>query len=629
MDTFVARVWTEPSLCSPVPLADAVARVVAELPALNAAFRVETGSWCGPGGLSIEWAASVAVDTSCLIQYFATERGGVLLFGDTPVPDASGDQDRNAAARVVWQTHLRGGAAAIHQLDGCFAAVVFDAQAGSVEVCADLIGQRALRLAETSAGAFLSPHDACLVACGAASLCLDPVSLLSCLVVENSIQARSLLKDVQGLEGNDVLRFRPGAKLERARFKKLDFSNRIAARDVRAQQQCRDAAIEHIMHSVASWARSGRLLRCELTAGIDSRASLACLLGAGAASFVEAVTSGGQESVDMRTAKQLARLAGVKHSLLPAASDNTDAFRANATLRAFVTNGETDAKRTAKPLAPWDPDGAIRVDGSASEVFRGFFYPYMGPSGVAPDEPERLLELMLQRRLRRFAKVPLADEALRAQLRERLQSCFSEYFTLSSNGNDAIDMFYLFERCAHWGAQARRASWSAARNPLLVPTAVREAYRMPAPIGHWAGLHRELIRRYFPAGNRPLINGSRPLFFEGPGKLRSGARLGLTVLRSGIDKVNHRLNRGSRTQYAAQADLFAGALYPVVSELLTASNAASQYSLGHSGARRILEEHRTHKNHLALLGYAVTHEVYLEFLRRVRPVALASVTPTQ
>lgn len=619
MDTLVVRVQTD----EPRParsLEDALLRVGAALPALGVEFRITSGVWRPAPKLSLQWAVRQPVETSCMVAALAmpsgapvTEDGGVLLFGEVDAAPSAA-----SAAEHVWKVYTEGGVAAVQVLDGCFSALIADARLGAVHVVSDLIGQRALRIAEQDGSFYLSPHDACLVACGAATVEFDATSALSCLVLENSLGARPLLRGVRGLEGNDWVTFLPAARPKFQRVPKLDFSARLPEGDRRAIALCRDDIVAHIVASTRQWAQSGRTLRCELTAGIDSRASLACLLAAGARARVEAITSGGLQSSDFRTAARLAELAGVRHMRLPDASPDTGSFVQNGTLRAFATNGETDCKRSARALPEWQPDGPIRVEGSSSEVYRGYFYQYAGLSGIAPSAPEALAHLMLTRRYRRFSKVPVAEEQIRSELRLRLVRTFEEYAALSSNGNDALDAFYLFERCAHWSAHVKRATWQVSRNPLLVPSAIRLAFKLPPPVGQHSGIHGELIRRYFPASASVWINGARPLFTEGPGWARGALRLALVAAHAGLEVARQRVSAARRTQNATQADLFAGALYPVVHELLTASGSVTRDALGDAGVQRVLDEHRTRKNQLALLGYAVTQELFANLLRRVR-----------
>ncbi len=67
----------------------------------------------------------------------------------------------------------------------------------------------------------------------------------------------------------------------------------------------------------------------------------------------------------------------------------------------------------------------------------------------------------------------------------------------------------------------------------------------------------------------------------------------------------------------AQADLFAGALFPTVHDLLTASDSVASATLGKNGVRRVLEKHRTGSSQLAVIGYAVTQELYFNLLKRL------------
>lgn len=613
MDSFLVRIVTQSAWREPTSLAQALTKVNAELPSLGAEFRVDHGIWQTGQGLMLEWATSTAVGTSCLVEHFECDRGGVLLFGEITSEEVS-----ISAARFAWETYRARGVIAVHELDGCFSAVIYDAQAAAIHAVSDLIGQRALRMSEHASGYHLSPHDACLVASGAASIDMDTTSSLSCLVLESSLRVHPLLSNVRGLEGHEVLVFNPNANVMTRRLPRLDLAARIDARDRNRQVQCLDEATTRIVESTKTWACSGRTLRCELTAGIDSRASFASVLGAGAAPFVEAVTSGGVDSVDFRTAQRLARLAHVRHSRLSDAVDDTSSFLANGTLRAFVTNGETDCKRAARPLPKWNPDGPIRVEGSSSEMFRGFFYQYAGFSGIAPNDPSSLTNLLLRRRYRRFGKIPVADEQIRRALKQRLLDTFTELVEASLNGNDALD---LFERCAHWCSHVKRASWSTSRNPLLVPSAIRLAYTLPPPIGHRSGIHAALIRRHFPAGAKVLINGTRPLSTEGPGLVRGTLRLGLGATHNVIEQTRQRYFYKSKTHSVVQADLFAGALFPTAYDLLTASDSVAGATLGKNGVRRILEEHRARSNQLAVIGYALTQELYFKLLKRLHHMA--------
>src|SRR5690606_17699551 len=102
----------------------------------------------------------------------------------------------------------------------------------------------------------------------------------------------------------------------------INFKDRIDVRDKTAQHQCREQIADSIIRASLPWAQSGRPIRCELTAGLDSRASLACLVAANAQSRTVAITSGAPDSVDVRTAAKLAQLAGAEHLVLHSPTDD-------------------------------------------------------------------------------------------------------------------------------------------------------------------------------------------------------------------------------------------------------------------------------------------------------------------
>lgn len=615
MDTFILRISKVPAEVSPgesAPAADALgralSRVLRALPDLGMPFDVVEGPWRGKGLLG-DWALTRPQRGSSLVSVHETERLGILLFGEV-----FGEAE---PIDTLTSAFLSGGANAVRALDGCFGVIIWDKHTAKLSVVSDLIGQRALRFAETNDALWLSPHDTCLVAAGAVTVEFDPVSALSCLVLENSLQARSVLRGVTGLEGNVSLTWSANLGVQRAKLPKLDLQSRISPKDQDAQRACRDSVIERIVAASTAWANSVNQIRCELTAGIDSRATLACLLAARVDDKVLAVTSGAPDTVDMRTAVQLAKLAGIRHEVLPASSEDPNDFIANLRLRAFANNGESDGKRATKRLPTWRPDEYTRVEGTSGEIFRGFYYPYFGPTGIAPDSVDRVVSVLLARRARRFSVTPVAAPEYRGKLRERLEHCFQDYAEISHNGNDLLDLFYLFERTAHWSAHVRRGTWSSTRNVFLVPSAVREAYRLPSPWGTTVNIHAPLIKRYFPASRWVLINGAKPLDLEGPGRLRTASRLALTAGQAVFERAAKRLRGKPTTSGAAQ--LFAGALLPVLRDLMTPVDSVTTQTLGEVGTKQILKEHANSQKHAALLGYAATLEAFRLLLNDVRP----------
>ena len=100
------------------------------------------------------------------------------------------------------------------------------------------------------------------------------------------------------------------------------------------------------------------------------------------------------------------------------------------------------------------------------------------------------------------------------------------------------------------------------------------------------------------------------------GELLAACAVAMLVGQTAIQRVNKCLARKPTT---APADLYAGPLHPVLSDLLAGEAWVARGLMGAAGVRRVLDEHKTARKHGALLGYASTIEVYRELLQEVAP----------
>lgn len=623
METFIARISSNVPEGGEAPehreraLEAALERVRSQLPAFDVAWQCTTGSLRLPQQRRlVSWAALTPAAAASTWSVARSPAATALVMGEVFAPGSAGQNVADAFSSR--------GAEGVARLDGCFGAVIIDPQGGHVWLASDLLGRLALRLARRDNDWFISAHDACLVATGAVAIEFDPIALVSSAVVENSLGARSYLKGIVGLEGNDIARIDVTGELMRTRVPKLELGSRLDPRDSEGARRVREEAVDRCVDAARHLIAHRSAVRVALTAGLDSRASLAILLGAGARSSLHTITSGGERSLDFRTAKRVARLAGVQHSRLTPTTATADAFMDHARLLAFVMNGDTDAKRAARPLPRWTRGHTTGVEGTAGEVYRGYYYQYFGFTGTIPNDPRSASQLMLSRRFRRFKRLPLASEHLRTGFAERLREVFDEYASLSSAGSDLVDLFYIFERCAHWGARAFRGSWSHTINPFLVPSALRTAYRLPAPVGRTSAFHAIAIRRYFPEAYWVPINGGSVLALEGPGRLRYATRQSLVGLGYLKERLRRRFDRAARTADHRLADIFAGALYEPIRAQLGVEGSVVESVFSRSGVAAVLQEHRTRNNQLALLGYWVTQALFQQLLQQVQPRPSAS-----
>lgn len=595
-------------------LGSALQRVQAALPALGVKTRCTTGSLPLPEhGLLVSWAMLAPEEpASSTLSWFHSPDCAVLVSGEVFTP--------GHPARVIAETYAAHGITAVAAADGCFGVVIVDVRAGQVWVASDVLGRRALRWVERERDWLISAHDLSLVAAGGVAVELDPIALVSSAVLESSLGARSLLKGITGLEGNDIVCLGAAARPVRTRLPKLDFSGRLDPRDRDGIRRTRDEAVTSTVEVARNLVVSLPSIRASLTAGLDSRAALAILLGAGARPLLHTVTTGGAHSLDVRTAQRLAQLAGVSHRRPTSTEVATpDGFIEHVRLCAFAMNGDTDAKRATRRVPSWSRDQGAAVEGTAGEVYRGYYYQYFGLTGTVPNDVHHAAQVMLSRRYRRFKRIPLASEHFRVGLSERLHGVFEEYAALSSTGSDLVDLFYVFERCAHWGARAFRSTWSRIINPFLVPSALRAAYRLPAPVGRNSAFHALAIRRYFPAAYWIPVNGGPLLALEGPGKARFATRQALAGFGYLKEELYRRWDRDALTTNHTHADLFAAELHDPIRSLLLSDGSVVAEVFSKLGVERVLREHQEKKNHLAMLGYWVTHAVFEQLARQLVP----------
>jgi hypothetical protein len=90
------------------------------------------------------------------------------------------------------------------------------------------------------------------------------------------------------------------------------------------------------------------------------------------------------------------------------------------------------------------------------------------------------------------------DDALQTEIDNRMEETLADLARLSSDFHDLCDLFYLYERFAHWAPTSRLPGFK--RQCLLLERAglVTAALRFPSPVGDRCLLQHELIRRFLP-----------------------------------------------------------------------------------------------------------------------------------
>jgi hypothetical protein len=577
----------------------AVSAVSASLPPLGSPARIETVTLPDLRAAFATLKPEVDVAPS-LIQHESDAALTVLTLGDqagTP-----------SLASAVLQTYRRAGIDGVAAMDGNLSAVVMDREARCIWVVGTLLGHRSLFYHSDAETFLVSPHDLTLIATRRFPIVIDPISLASMAACDWSLGGRSLVKGVFRCHPLEVVRWQEGELTRRALAQPFE-NERIDRRDARGIQRQVDRVADRTMEYVESQVAGLSRVQCSLTAGMDSRAVFAALCGAKGAGAIEATTSGGERSLDVVVARRLARMVGASHRQQEPAAPTTEDFVGSTRLRAFFCNGDTNAKRSMTRLPRVDPSREWSAGGNGGEIYRGFFYQYFGMTGVAPRSTSQLAERLLSWRFRRLAKLPFADLVFAAGVRDRLLDALRLAERCSSDPYDIADLLYLFERYGRWGSAPAALPWQRAWTPFESIAAIREAFRLPSPVGKRCTLHATLVRRFLPArAYWTPINGGQLLALDGDGRARYALRQALNGGSLVVQRVRRRLHKEARQGDDMKAEFLTGPLRESSRDLLLEDGSISQMLFGRSGVHQLFDA--AHREGLAVLGVLLTAEMW-------------------
>jgi hypothetical protein len=247
--------------------------------------------------------------------------------------------------------------------------------------------------------------------------------------------------------------------------------------------------------------------------------------------------------------------------------------------------------------------------GRGGEIFRGFFYPYLGATGAAPRAVEAIADRLVRWRFRRLSALQFADPALRGLVVARLHQVLARYAGLSKNGHDSVDLLYLLERYARWGAASASLPWNRTWTPFESIGAIRAAFRLPAPIGKHCAIHPLLVRRYLPRlAYWTPINGGQFLALEGRGRARYFLRQALNAQALMTQKVRRRLLESAERPDDTKAHFLNAELGEQVRALVMDTGSFSRELFGRVSVERMLEQHRRQRDQLELFGMLLTLE---------------------
>ncbi|MCB0060591.1 MAG: hypothetical protein KDE19_00680, partial [Caldilineaceae bacterium] len=378
----------------------------------------------------------------------------------------------------------------------------------------------------------------------------------------------------------------------------LDLSARISARDKAGVQTQIDKIMAH-MHSVSrEFCQGAENVEIDLTAGLDSRTILAILRSTGyPTEKIQSSTIGDENSGDAQTAQYIAKQYRFSHRCIPSSQPDRDEFLQHLDLLAYSMNGDTNGQRAVvNPLPQNNLNQAPHLYGGGGEIYRGYLYPSQPNQLCAAWSIPEIACYLTEKFVGRRRQVAVSEE-LAPLLYERLQHRIAGYQTQSSHVADILDLFYLHERFAHWGALAVRGSWwSHYFTPFGSPTVIRLAFQLPAPIGVKQRLHHSFIKRHLgKAYYWPLINHETFLPLS---QLSTTQQRLIQPLQQTYFWVNRKLaqnnpflHKSSRNLSQIQTDAFATSLRDTVRDILLTHNGITSQMLGRKSGEQIVQNH--------------------------------------
>ncbi|WP_437599604.1 hypothetical protein WMF28_42980 [Sorangium sp. So ce590] len=532
-----------------------------------------------------------------LIEQVVTDTHAVLLFGDLQ------GESRASPASAVLRAWTSGGGASVAALDGNFSAIIVDRAERTVAVISDLLGRRALRTLHAGGVLYVSPHDVALAATGACPVEIDRASACSILAADWSIGGRPLLAGVEPCDPAHWLRFR-GGRLERLAAPLGLFERRVDARDAVAVRERTDQIVDTMRENTRFAAAGCDTVQADLTAGIDSRAAFALLASVVPAERIVARTTGAADSLDVRVARRIAALSGVRHAHRELDMPIHDDFSRHADLIAFHMNGDSSAKRAIDSYPSWDDERPLNFEGGGGEIFRGYYYARPGQYRRVASASAGDVAAFFVRKWRRLTALGYRSPDIPAAVRERTLAVVEAMFRRSPDLHDVLDQFYLFERYGRWGALTSRFLWWRTFTPYASPSVVRLAFSLPSPISTHAALHDAIVRRFLPSARSILVNSNSLLPLQGAGLTRRLARDLLYVtgeIWRAAAAWRGRSVKERRSADATRADAIAGPLHAYARDVLLSRDSIAVDLLGHGPVARLLDEHRARRQHLESL----------------------------
>jgi hypothetical protein len=467
MNIFVLG-WSKDGGADPAAAAAALERLLAALP-FDLGRGVET--WAPPGGrVAAAWASHAAKAVGG-VEYAHTHDDSLALFSGRPIAWVDGEADGRspldpgyyAGPAEDWASALDGRAAAV------------SAAPDRLEVWSDPLGSYPLYVLETDNGSWVS-NNAELLRDMSGSREMDPTALAGLIGGGWPLDGHPVWSRVRRLApglhsfGTDSALPKPRARLGGG----LDAD--AAARTV-----------VDAVRALADW--PGRPNVVPVTGGRDSRVVLAAARAAGI--DFTATTGGALDDEDVRIGRELARWAGVEHSLIgadPGGDIWSQPSKAASTLMRTSAGTASLADASGFPLSSRPGVLPLWHTGQGGEIGRAYY-------GARRSRPRAIRELERAFTGHRPGREPPLNARGAKLVRERVEAWADDQLTGGARPRDLADLFYLTRRMGTWAGPSHGAvEWIRDSTSPLWSRAVVQHLLAPSRRGRESErFHREVL----------------------------------------------------------------------------------------------------------------------------------------
>jgi asparagine synthase (glutamine-hydrolysing) len=507
-----------------------------------------------------------------------------------------------------WLVHLyeEEGDQFFEKLNGLFSGLLIDKRQGKAFLFNDRYGVERIHWYETEGAIFLASEAKALLRVSPELREFDEEGVTQFLTFGCTLEGRTLFRGVHLLPAGSVWSFENGECHKRKYFSPPTWESQPILTAEAFQSRFQEAFKRILPRYLESDSKIG----ISLTAGLDSRMTMACLPQTGQKPICYTFSGEKRDTLDARLAARVAEACGLEHQILRIGSDFFSDFASHVDRTVYVTDGslgslgahEIYLNNQARALSP------VRLTGVfGGEILRG---------------------------VSMFKPLHFAHELVNADLAEAVTSCTRRW---SHDGEHPIT-FAAFHEIPEkrFATPAASRSQTSFRTPYLDNEIVALAYQAPETVRTSIGFTLSLVKANNPSlskiptdmggmgeANR-LAAASRRIFFKTICKVdylrTEGLPHGLSRLDSLFTQLSSALGIAGLHKYLHYRIWFQRELAAYVDEILKDARVRHSSLWDSRFLEHMASDHATgHKNYVREIDAVLTLEAVERLLFRDLP----------